>query len=255
MSIKRSGQFNSRFTLQSKRDVDMTEGNIARHIISFAIPLLLGNIFQQLYNTVDTWVIGNYASNEAYSAVGNVGPIINTLIGFFMGLSSGAGVVISQYYGAHRYDEVEKTVHTSIVMTLILGVLFTAIGVCMTPLMLDLMKMPDNVRPHAITYLSIYFSGIIGLMLYNIGSGILRAVGDSRRPFYYLVVCAVMNTALDLLFVLKFNMGVAGVALATIISQLVSALLVIITLLRANNCIKLSVKKLRIHMPLLQQIL
>ena len=254
MSIKHSGPFKRRFMLQNKRDVDMTEGNIARHIISFAIPLLLGNIFQQLYNTVDTWVIGNYASNEAYSAVGNVGPIINTLIGFFMGLSSGAGVVISQYYGAHRYDEVEKTVHTSIVMTLILAVLFTAIGVAMTPLMLDLMKMPDNVRPHAITYLSIYFSGIIGLMLYNIGSGILRAVGDSRRPFYYLVVCAVMNTALDLLFVLKFNMGVAGVALATIISQLVSALLVIITLLRANNCIKLSVKKLRIHWMFLKKI-
>lgn len=255
MPTKHFGHFfHHRAPLQSKRDVDMTEGNITRHIISFAIPLLLGNIFQQLYNTVDTWVIGNYASNEAYSAVGNVGPIINTLIGFFMGLSSGAGVVISQYYGAHRYDEVEKTVHTSIVMTLILGVLFTALGVGMTPLMLDLMKMPATVRPHAVTYLTIYFSGIIGLMLYNIGAGILRAVGDSRRPFYYLVVCAVMNTVLDLLFVLKFRMGVAGVALATIISQLVSAILVIITLLRANNCIKLSVRKMRLHWQFLKKI-
>ncbi len=232
----------------------MTEGNIARHIISFAIPLLLGNIFQQLYNTVDTWVVGNFASNEAYSAVGNVGPIVNTLIGFFTGLSSGAGVVISQYYGAHRYEEVEKTVHTAIVMTLILGVLFTAVGLAMTPLMLDLMKMPDSVRPDAVTYLSIYFSGIMGLMLYNMGAGILRAVGDSRRPFYYLVVCAVMNTALDLLFVLKFRMGVTGVALATILSQFTSAVLVIIALLRTNNCVKLSVKKLKVHWDFLKKI-
>jgi len=254
MSTARIGQFFRRFSLPSKRDVDMTEGNITRHIITFAIPLLLGNIFQQLYNTVDTWVIGNYATNEAYSAVGSVGPIINTLIGFFMGLSSGAGVVISQYYGAHRQDEVEKTVHTSIVMTLILGVLFTVVGVCMTPLMLGLMKMPDTAQPYAVTYLSIYFSGIIGLMIYNIGAGILRAVGDSRRPFYYLVVCAVMNTGLDLLFVLKFNMGVTGVALATIISQLVSATLVIITLLKTNNCVKLSLKKLRIHWLFLKKI-
>ncbi|MBQ8768367.1 MAG: MATE family efflux transporter [Oscillospiraceae bacterium] len=249
-----STKLSRRSPLQSRRDVDMTEGNIARHIITFAIPLLLGNIFQQLYNTVDTWVIGNYASNEAYSAVGNVGPIINTLIGFFMGLSSGAGVVISQYYGAHRYEEVEKTVHTSVVMTLILGVLFTAVGLLMTPLMLDLMKMPDSVRPHAVTYLSIYFAGVLGLMLYNIGAGILRAVGDSRRPFYYLVVCAVMNTVLDLVFVLKLNMGVAGVALATIISQFTSAVLVIITLLRTNNCVKLSLRKLRIHWAFLKKI-
>ncbi len=243
-----------RLSLIRRQDVDMTDGNIVGHIIRFAIPLLLGNIFQQLYNTVDTWVIGNYATNEAYSAVGNVGPIINTLIGFFMGLSAGAGVVISQYYGANRYDEVEKTVHTSIVMTLILSVLFTVLGLVMTPLMLDLMKMPDSVEPEAITYLSIYFSGIIGLMVYNIGAGILRAVGDSLRPFFYLVVCAVMNTVLDLLFVLKYEMGVTGVALATVISQLVSAILVIITLLRTNSCVKLSFRKLRIHWQFLKKI-
>ena len=254
MSSKRFGQAPHRLSLHSGRDVDMTEGSIARHIISFAIPLLLGNIFQQLYNTVDTWVIGNYATNEEYSAVGNVGPIINTLIGFFTGLSSGAGVVISQYYGAHRNEDVEKAVHTSIVMTLVLGVAFTAIGIAMTPLMLNITKMDSTVYPYAVTYLSIYFSGIIGLMLYNIGAGILRAVGDSRRPFYYLVVCALMNTGLDILFVLVFRMGVAGVALATIISQLVSAILVIIALLRASNCVKLQINKLRIHWDILKKI-
>ena len=224
---------------QRKRDVDMTQGSIARHIITFALPLLVGNIFQQLYNTVDTWVVGNFVNNEAYAAVGTVGPVVNMLIGLFIGLSAGAGVVISQFYGARREEEVQKTVHTAILMTLIMAVAFSVIGIAMTPAMLHLMKMPENVIPEATTYLTIYFSGIIGLMLYNIGSGILRAVGDSQRPFYFLVVCAVLNTVLDLLFVLQFNMGVAGVALATVLSQCTSAVLVIITLLKSNSSIRL----------------
>ena len=236
------------------KDVDMTQGNIIRHIISFAFPLLIGNIFQQLYNTVDTWVVGNFVSNEAFSAVGTTGPIINMLIGFFMGLSSGAGVVISQYYGAHRHDEVEKTVHTAIVMTLILGVFFTFIGLGMIPFALRLMKTPVTVIPESTTYLTIYFSGIIGLMLYNMGAGILRAVGDSTRPFYYLLVCALMNTILDLVFVLVLKMGVEGVALATVLSQCTSALLVIITLVRTDACIKVTIRKLRLHMDMLLKI-
>lgn len=255
MPTKHDGHFpHSRFPLKRRQDVDMTEGNITRHIISFALPLLLGNIFQQLYNTVDTWVVGNYASNEAYSAVGTVGPIINMLIGFFAGLSSGAGVVISQYYGARREEEVQKTVHTAIVMTVSLGVIFTVLGLAITPLMLDLMKMPADVNPEAITYLSIYFSGIIGLMLYNMGAGILRAVGDSQRPFYFLVICAVMNTVLDLVFVLKFGMGVAGVALATVISQCASAVLVLYSLLRTKSCIRLQIRKLQLHWATLKKI-
>ena len=242
------------FSLRRRKDVDMTEGNITRHIISFALPLLIGNVFQQLYNTVDTWVVGNYVSNEAFSAVGSVGPIINMLIGFFMGLSSGAGVVISQYYGAKRYDEVHDAVHTAIVMTLIMGVVFTAIGLAMTPFMLRLMNTPDNVLPESTAYLTIYFSGILGLMVYNIGAGILRAVGDSQRPFYFLVVCAVMNTVLDLLFVLVFHMGVEGVALATILSQCTSAVLVIITLMRTDTCIKLRIQDLKINFAMLGKI-
>ena len=236
------------------KDVDMTTGNITRHIISFALPLLIGNIFQQLYNTVDTWVVGKFVSNEAYAAVGTVGPIINMLIGFFMGLSSGAGVVISQYYGAKRFAEVEKTVHTATAMTLILGIAFTGLGLFMTPYMLTLMKTPENVLPESTAYLTIYFSGILGLMLYNIGAGILRAVGDSKRPFYYLVVCAIMNTVLDLVFVIQFKMGVRGVALATILSQATSAILVMITLLRTDECIRLRLKKLRLHWEMLKKI-
>lgn len=242
------------FTPKSKKDVDMTQGNITRHIISFALPLLIGNIFQQLYNTVDTWVVGNFVSNEAFSAVGTVGPIINMLIGFFMGLSSGAGVVISQYYGARRHEEVQKTVHTAIVMTLVMGVIFTGVGISMIPYMLQLMKTPVEVVPESTAYLTIYFSGILGLMLYNIGAGILRAVGDSKRPFYFLVVCAVMNTILDLVFVLWFKMGVKGVALATILSQAVSAVLVMITLLRSDSCIKLRIRSLKIHWDMLKKI-
>lgn len=238
-----------------KNDVNMTEGSIIHHLVAFAAPLLVGNIFQQLYNTVDTWVVGKYVSNEAFSAVGTVGPIINMLIGFFLGLSSGAGVVISQYYGAGKTEEVRKTVHTSIMMTIILGLIFTGLGIALIPGMLALMNTPAEVIPESTAYLSIYFSGVLGLMLYNIGSGILRAVGDSTRPFYYLVVSAVINTVLDLVFVLRFDMGVAGVAWATIIAQGISALLTLITLLRSDSCIRLSLRALRIHFDMLKKII
>ena len=238
----------------SRRDVDMTRGNVYGLLIEFAVPLLLGNLFQQLYNTVDTWVVGNYVGKEAFSAVGTVNPIINMLIGFFMGLSVGAGVVISQYYGAKQTDKVSDTVHTALVMTGVLGVLFTAIGVSMTPLMLKFMKTPAEVLPEAKRYLTIYFSGIFGLMLYNIGAGILRAVGDSQRPFYFLVLSASLNIVLDLLFVLAFHMGVAGVAYATILSQGISALLVLFVLLRSDNCCRVQVRKLKMHWDVLKKI-
>ena len=237
-----------------QHDVDMTHGNVVRHLINFAFPLLIGNIFQQLYNTVDTWVVGNYVSNEAFSAVGTVGPIINMLIGFFMGLSSGAGVVISQYYGAKQRDKVRETVHTSIVMTLLLGVLLTFFGILIIPSMLRLMKTPDVVYPEAHTYLTIYFGGMLGLVLYNMGSGILRAVGDSRRPFYFLVLCAVLNIVLDLTFVIVLDLGVAGVAYATVLSQGISALLVLITMIRSDGWVQLRLEEFRINIPILKKI-
>ena len=238
----------------ARYDVDMTKGSITKHLINFALPLMVGNLFQQLYNMVDTWVVGNYVSNEAFSAVGTVTPIINTLIGFFLGLSSGAGVVISQYYGAHRPEKVHQAVHTAILLTLLLGVVFTGAGIAMTPLMLDLMKTPAEVAPDQATYLTIYFAGIMGLLLYNMGSGILQAAGDSRRPFYFLVVSAVVNTALDLLFVLQFGMGVEGVAYATIIAQAVSAILTMIVLVRYDGSIRLELRKLRFHWDMLKKI-
>ena len=239
---------------QARYDVDMTQGSITKHLINFSLPLLLGNLFQQLYNMVDTWVVGNYVSNEAFSAVGTVGPVINTLIGFFLGLSSGAGVVISQYYGAGREEKVRQAVHTALMLTLVLGVVFTAAGIAMTPLMLQLMKTPAEVAPEQVAYLRIYFAGVMGLLLYNMGSGILRAVGDSRRPFYFLVVSAVLNTVLDLLFVIKFHMGVEGVAYATIIAQAVSAVLTLWVLMRAEGGIRLELRALRFTWSVLRQI-
>lgn len=236
-------------------DVDMTKGSISRHLINFALPLMVGNLFQQLYNMVDTWVVGNYVSNEAFSAVGTVTPIINTLIGFFLGLSSGAGVVISQYYGAQREEKVKQAVHTSLLLTLLLGVVFTVVGIVMTPMMLRLMKTPAEVAPEQAAYLTIYFAGVMGLLVYNMGSGILRAVGDSRRPFYFLLVSAVLNTGLDLLFVLRFGMGVEGVAYATVIAQGVSAVLTLWVLARAEGSIRLELRSLRLTWRVLQQII
>ena len=240
----------------SKRgDVDMTQGSVVGHLIQFALPLLLGNLFQQLYNMVDTWVVGNFVGNEAFSAVGSVGPIVNMLIGFFGGLASGAGVVISQYYGARRGQEVRQAVHTAVVLTMLLGVVFTGLGLWMTPTLLRFMNTPPEVMPESSAYLEIYFAGILALMIYNMGAGILRAVGDSKRPFHFLVVCAILNIVLDLLFVLVFRMGVAGVALATVLSQAVSAVLVIAALFHSDSWIRLEWKALRIHWNILKQII
>ncbi len=231
----------------------MTEGSVFWHILTFALPLLVGNIFQQMYNMVDTWVVGNYVSPEAFAAVGNVGPIINTLIGLFSGLASGAGVVISQYYGAQDYRKVHDAVHTAIMLTVILTIAMTIIGIAMTPWMLNFMKMQGAVFNEAQQYLTIYFAGMIGLLFYNMGAGILRAVGDSKRPFNFLLIAAVTNTVLDLVFVIVFGMGVAGVAYATIIAQALSAALTMFTLMRTNSCIRVVLRDIRIHMDMLKK--
>ena len=243
-----------RVTPLRRQDVDMTQGNITRHILMFALPLVLGNLFQQMYNLVDTYVVGQYATNEAYAAVGSVGVIVNIFIGLFSGFATGAGVVISQHFGAHDPEKVTKTVHTAAMTTLILCPIFTALGLGLTPMILRWNNTPANVLPESTTYLSIYFWGISGLLIYNMGAGILRAVGDSKRPFYYLVVCACMNAVLDVLFVAVLKMGVAGVALATALSQIVSAVLVVIQLLRTTSVVKLRPKALRLHLPFLRQI-
>ena len=235
-------------------DVDMTEGSITRHLITFAIPLLIGNLFQMMYNMVDTWVVGRFVGDAAFSAVGTLGSVTNLLIGFFLGLSSGAGVVISRFFGAKRYDRVRDTVNTAVIMTVVMCAIFTVLGVCLIPAFMKMLDMPAEVMPEAVTYLSIWFAGVCGLMIYNMGSAIMRAVGDSRRPFRYLVVAAITNTVLDLLFVIVFEWGVAGVAAATIIAQGLSALLTVISLCRNDSCVKISFRGMRFDSGILKEI-
>ncbi len=237
-----------------KRDMDMTQGSIWKQILVFAVPLMVGNLFQQFYNTVDSIVVGNFVGKEALAAVGSVGPIINSLIGFFMGLSTGAGVVISQSYGAQDYKKVSRTVHTTFVMTLILCVLFTVVGTLMIPFMLRLMSTPEDVFGEASTYLGIYFAGVTGLLIYNMGSGILRAVGDSKRPLYFLIFSAAVNTVLDIYFVAVLKWGIAGAAWATVIAQILSAVLVLLVLARSDGPYRLRLKKLCLEIPILREI-
>lgn len=243
--------------LQKRNDVDMTQGSILKSILLFAFPLLIGNLFQQLYNMVDAWVVGQSGHNGAYAAVGSVGPIINILIGFFVGLSSGTTVVVSQFYGAKEEKKVHDAVHTAIAATVVMGVVFTVIGVVFTPTLLKMMLRGSDgeIYPQASIYLRIYFSGIMGLMFYNMASGILRAVGDSKRPFYFLVISSIINIVLDMFFVFGLGMTADGVALATIIAQWVSAILAIITLFKTESCIKLIFKDIKIDKKMLGKII
>ena len=238
-----------------KKTRDMTQGTIWKHLLAFALPLMIGNLFQQLYNTVDSIVVGQFVSKQALAAVGSTTSIINMLVGFFSGVSVGAGVIISQRFGAKDPEGVHKAVHTTISLTLIIGFVGTVVGFVLAPIMLTLMKTPQDVFVEAKTYLQIYFGGISGLMLYNMGSGILRAVGDSRRPLYFLVFSSCVNIVLDLLFVLVFHMGVDGVAYATIIAQFASAALIYITLFRTHDVHRFQPSKLRIYPEMVKSII
>lgn len=238
-------------TVQKSKARDMTQGSIWKQLLLFSLPLMAGNLFQQLYNTVDSIVVGNFVGKEALAAVGSVGPIINSLIGFFMGLSTGAGVIISQYYGAKADEKVSRTVSTTLVMTFILSIVFTILGILITPYMLRMMSTPDDVIRESATYLKIYFGGVAGLMFYNMGSGVLRAVGDSRHPLYFLIFSAVVNTVLDLLFVVSFGMGIEGVALATVIAQCLSAVLTLYVLTTTDGPYRICWKKLCMDWSLL----
>ncbi|MCI5649023.1 MAG: MATE family efflux transporter [Fusicatenibacter sp.] len=237
-----------------KNSRDMTEGTIWKHIVMFAIPLLIGNFFQQFYNAVDSVVVGNYVSKQALAAVGSTGPVINTLVGFFMGLSTGAGVVISHYFGKKDDRELHEAIHTTVLMTLLLCVVMTIVGIAMVPFMVNFMKTPQDVVKESTEYLRIYFAGVTGLMVYNMGSGILRAVGDSRRPLYFLCISSVINIVLDLVFVIVLDMGIAGVAWATVISQVISAGMVLVVLTRTHENYRLDLKDLHLSMRILKRI-
>ena len=232
----------------------MTVGEPWKQIVLFTIPMLIGNIAQQLYNTVDSIVVGNYVSKQALAAVGCTGPVINALFGLFGGLAAGAGVVISQFYGAHDKEKLHKTVQTTIAMSLVMCVVLTALGVWLTPMMLELMSTPEDVMADATEYLRIYFWGISGVIMYYIGAGILRAVGDSTRPLYFLIFSALTNTVLDVVFVKYFSMGIAGAAIATVIAQVLSAVLVMLLLIRCKADYRIDCRDLHITRSILSKI-
>ncbi len=233
----------------------ITEGVIWKQLLSFFFPILLGTFFQQLYNTADAIIVGKFVGKEALAAVGgSTATLANLLVGFFVGLSSGATVIISQFYGARKPEEVSRTVHTAAALTLVGGVTIMTVGLIFSPAILRLMGTPADVLPGAITYLRIYFCGMIPSLVYNIGTGVLRAVGDSRRPLYFLICACMVNILLDVLLVVGLEMGVAGAALATILSQLVSGVLITLSLLKTHDAYRLQPKKIRFHGDLLGRI-
>lgn len=234
---------------------DMTSGSIVRQLLTFAIPMAIGMLFQQLYNTVDTMVVGKFVGSNALAAVGCNGNIINVVVGVFAGLATGAGVVISQAYGSHDDDRLSKAVHTTMALSLVMCVAGTLLGFVLARPLLDLTDTPEVVYNDALTYLLIYFGGLTGLMIYNMGTGILRAVGDSFHPLVFLVISALVNTVLDLIFVIVFDLGVAGVAWATIIAEFLSAILTWRSLVKAKGAYRLKIKKLAIDRPVLKEIL
>lgn len=236
------------------KENSMTSGNILKQLVWFSIPLLLGNLFQQLYNTVDSVIVGNFVGKSALAAVGASAPIINMLVGFFMGLATGASVVISQYYGAKDEKRLHDAVHTSMALTIVVGIVMTVIGSVLSPLMVSLIGTPQDVFDNATLYLQIYFYGVLGLMVYNMGSGILRAVGDAKRPLYFLILSSVINIVLDYAFVVYFGMGIAGVAWATLIAQCTSAILVMILLIRTKEPYRINLKDLKMNKEMLKKV-
>ncbi|MDD6040101.1 MAG: MATE family efflux transporter [Clostridia bacterium] len=233
----------------------ITQGVIWKNMLLFFFPILLGTFFQQMYNTADAIIVGKFVGTRGLAAVGGTsGTMINLIVGFFVGLSSGATVILSQYYGGARAQEIGQTVHTAIAMAIGGGLIIMLLGYTLSARLLSLMGTPPEVMPEALTYIRIYFAGMIPSLIYNIGSGLLRAVGDSRRPLLFLIAACLTNIVLDVLFVAGFEMGVAGAALATILSQLVSAVLVIYTLTGAHTVYRLEIRKIRFHLPILKEI-
>ena len=233
----------------------LTEGPIRRNLFLFALPIFLSNLFQQLYNSADSIIVGRFLGGDALAAVSSSGNLIFLMVGFFNGTAVGAGVVIARYFGAKKYDEMRRAIHTDLAFGLVAGIFLTVAGVLLTPVLLRLMNTPEEVLPQSITYFRIYFYGSLAVVLYNISVGILQAVGDSRHPLYYLIFSALLNVVLDLLFVGGFKMGVGAAAAATVISQAVSALLCLVQLLRTKEVYRISLKKIRFHKDMIGQIL
>lgn len=233
----------------------MTEGKISSCIVKFALPLIWGSLLQQFYNVADSLIVGNFVGKEALAAVTSAGSLIFLLVGFFNGLFVGAGVVISQHFGAGNSDKVKKSVHTTIAFALIVGVFLTVVGSFLVPHLLRLIQTPEDVFPSSVEYFRIYFYGVIAVVVYNAASGVFQAVGDSKHPLKFLLISSILNIVLDLLFVAVFDMGVGGAAWATTISQFVSALLCIIVLMRSKDIYRLLPRDVKIDKESLGSIL
>ncbi|OUP02892.1 MATE family efflux transporter [Drancourtella sp. An210] len=233
----------------------MTEGPIWKKIIFFAIPIFLGNLFQQMYNTADSLIVGNFLGSNALAAVSSSGNLIYLMIGFFNGIAIGAGVVIARYYGARDEVSVEQAVHTTVAFGLVASVVLTIVGVFFAPQILIWMKTPEDVLPESVSYFRVYFMGSTGFVMYNIFVGILQAVGDSKHPLYYLILSSVINVVLDLVFIAGFDMGVGSAAFATAISQFVSAFLCMTQLMRSKEEYKLQWRRVRFDREMLGQII
>ena len=240
--------------MQKTTAKDMTEGPILRLLIAFALPLMLGNVFQMLYNTVDSVIVGNFVSKQALAAIGATTMIVNLFVFFFNGFSIGAGVVIGQYFGARDMEKLHDAIETTMAATFILSLLFSLLSIVIVDPMLRMMSTPEDVFHDASVYLHIYLGGIAGLLIFNMGSGVLRAVGDSTRPLYFLIFTSLLNIALDLFFVLVLKMGVAGAAVATIISQFTSAALILVLLSRTRDIYRLEWRELKIEWPILRRV-
>lgn len=232
----------------------MTQGPIWKRITYFALPILLGNLFQQMYNTADSLIVGNFLGKNALAAVSSTGSLIFMLIGFLSGIAIGAGVVISRYFGGNKLEEMSQAVHTTVAFGLVAGVVMTAVGVGLSPQILRWMDTPENVMYNSQLYLSIYFMGSLGSVMYNVCVGIMQAVGDSRHPLYYLIVSSVVNVVLDLFFIAGLGMGVDGAAWATIIAQYVSAIMCLWRLLRVKESYRVELRKIRFHWDMLKRV-
>ena len=235
--------------------VDLTKGPIGKQILQFTVPLLLGNIFQQFYNAADTVIVGKFVGREALAAVGSSGALINLLVSILMGVAVGAGVVVSRYYGAKQYTEMRATIHTTIAFGLISGAAMSVLGVAITPVILRWMQTPESVMASSVLYFRIYFAGVLTTVMYNVGSGIYRALGDSKRPLYFLIISTIINIILDLLFVAVFHMGIGGAAIATVVAQGLSMVLVFYKMMREDTVYRVSWREIRIHKRFLRQII
>ena len=238
-----------------KKTVDMTEGPFLKKMIAFAIPLIISGLLQSFYNAADLIIVGRYRGDVAVAAVGSTGSITNLTVGLFMGLAVGAGVSVAHHIGAKEHDEVRKVSHTSILLAAILGVIIGTVGFFMAETLLSLMGTPENVLPHATLYMQIIFIGVPASMVYNYAAAMIRSAGDSQRPMIFLAISGLVNVCLNIVLVTAFNMGVDGVAIATIVSQYLSATMAIVYLMRTSGPLRLSLKHLRIDMAKVRKIL